>query len=93
MASKEKDYAPHWPENKRIPHKHIEFGSPEHAALLGMPDEVTAATMTAEERAGKQRLLEQGPIIACPESKVPINKRNYQVDEEIFDGWMRYGSR
>jgi len=92
MANK-KDYAPKWPESKRIPHAHIDFGSPEHAALVGLPDEVTASTMDPDERAARERLLKAEPVIACPERKKPINRRNYAVDEPIIDGWTIYGRR
>jgi len=91
MASK-KDYAPQWPQNKRIPHKHVDFGSPEHAALVGLPDEATAEAMDPKERAARQRVLEAEPVVACPETKVPINKRNFLDDDEILDGWKRYAT-
>lgn len=88
-----KDYAPNWPEIKRIPHAHIDFGSKEHAALVGLPDEETRAVMDPEEVARAERLLAAEPVIACPESKKPINRRNYTLDEPIFNGWTTYGRR
>lgn len=91
--AKAKDYAPGWPAEKRIPHAHIDYGSPEHAALLGIPNDETRAMMDPEEMAAKDRLLHAEPVIACPERKRPINSRNYRVDEPIIDGWARYGRR
>lgn len=92
MANK-KDYAPRWPESKRPPHAHIDFGSPEHAALVGLPDEATIAAMDPEEVAARERLFKAEPVIACPERKQPINRRNYAVGENIIDGWSIYGRR
>lgn len=88
-----KDLAPGWPQEKRIPHNHIEHGSAEHAALLGIPDDETKAAMDPEEVAARERLLNAEPVIACPERKKPVNHRTYQLEEPIIDGWARYGRR
>lgn len=89
-----KDFAPRWPEGKRIPHHHIEFGSAEHAALLGIDNEDARADVDPEQLSKLERQLEHAPVIACPEDrKIPPTRRYYDVDEPIMDGWAIRGRR
>lgn len=66
---------------------YIEFGSDEHAALLGIAEE--EAFDDPKERAKRERALESEPTIQS--RKQPVTRRNYRRDEPIMEGFARRG--
>ena len=66
---------------------YVEFGSAQHAALLGVE-----TTEDPAERAKRQQALETKPVpVSNLDHKKPINKRTYNPGEPIMGGWKRRG--
>jgi len=62
----------------------IDFGSDEHAALLGIAGERDPAIKAAKEEA-----LGATPEPTPKNRKTPISRNHTQAGVEILDGWVR----